>query len=302
MSWWKDLKIKIGQRRPLKRHTSFRIGGPARFFCEPKDASELKLLINRAKRYNISVLVIGSGSNILAADAGVEALVIRLSAAFFRKISIRNGIIESGSGVTLGALLMRAARRGFSGAEFLAGIPGTVGGALAMNAGITAEDRRQKTEIRAIGDLAESVTVMDRNGRIKKLEKKDLRFSYRKSNLGKFIVLNARFKLKKQNKRLIRNRISGYLDLRKDKLDLSHPSAGCIWRNPPHDSAGRLIDACGLKGKKIGGACVSRKHANFILNRNNAGSGDVLKLMALIRKKVKNKFNLILEPEIKIWK
>lgn len=301
---WLDGSVKttVKLRESLSRHTSFKIGGRARYFTQPRGIKELKLLINRAKRYNIPVLVIGSGSNILVSDSGVKALVIRLNAAFFRTVSSRGDYIEAGAGLSLGRLAAVSAKLGLSGAEFLSGIPGTLAGALVMNAGITEGAKSAPGKVRSIGDLVQSATVMGRDGKIKVLKKKDLKFGYRKSNFSGYIILSALLKLKKEERSVIVNRISGYLSLRKDKLDLSRPSAGCVFKNPAGNSAGRLIDLCGLKGAAVGGACVSQKHANFILNTGNASANDVLDLMAKIKRRVKKKFGVRLQPEIKIWK
>jgi len=292
MSWRRNLKGKIRLEEPLKKHTTFKIGGPARFFIEPGDIADLKLLLTSAKKYKIPILVIGSGSNILINDKGVKGMVLKLNSASFRRIFIKRNCLEAGSGATLRQLIQVAAERALSGAQFLAGIPGTVGGALAMNAGAWGKN---------IGELVQKATVMDYNGNIKVLNKKDIRFGYRKSSLRKFIILSACIKLAKKNKKEIKDNINKYLERRRNTQDASLPNAGCIFKNPPGKSAGRLIDLCGLKGKRIGGASVSVRHANFILNQGNAKAGDILKLMRLIKTEVKRKFNITLEPEIRIW-
>ncbi|MFA5145512.1 MAG: UDP-N-acetylmuramate dehydrogenase [Candidatus Omnitrophota bacterium] len=293
MTWWKGLRGKIKFKEPLNKHTTFKIGGPAGFFVEPYDAADLKLLIASAKRYKIRILTLGLGSNILISDKGIRGIVLRLSSPFFKKVFIRANYLEAGSAVTLNRIVQAACQRGFSGVEFLAGIPGTLGGALVMNAGAWG---------RNIGELVEEVTVMDRNGNIKLLRKKDIKFKYRSSSLAAYIILSARIKLAKGNKEKISSGIKKYLECRRDTQDVSFPGAGCAFKNPPGQSAGRLIDLCGLKGKKVGGAGISMRHANFILNCNRASARDVIKLMGLIRKTVKHKFNINLEPEIKIWK
>jgi len=211
-----------------------------------------------------------------------------------KKLSYRDNYLNVGSGVLLSRVVLFAQDYGLSGAEFLAGIPGTVGGALAMNAGIAQDNR-------SIAELVESVTVMDYRGNRKILNKKDIRFGYRTSSLSKYIILSALIKLNRKNKEQINDKIKAYLKYRKLTQDLSKPSAGCIFRNPTGNSAGRLIDLCGLKGKRIGGAGVSLKHANFILNLENAAARDVLQLTDLIKKEVRKKFNIDLKPEIKIW-
>jgi len=294
MNWWRNLKGRIRLAEPLKDHTYFKIGGPAKFFIEPQDPNDLKLLLSLVKRYNFPIFVIGRGSNLLISDKGINGVVLRLNAPYFKKLSYRDNYLNVGSGVLLSRVVLFAQDYSLSGAEFLAGIPGTVGGALAMNAGIAQDNR-------SIAELVESVTVMDYRGNRKILNKKDIRFGYRTSSLSKYIILSALIKLNRKNKEQINDKIKAYLKYRKLTQDLSKPSAGCIFRNPTGNSAGRLIDLCGLKGKRIGGAGVSLKHANFILNLENAAARDVLQLTGLIKKEVRKKFNIDLKPEIKIW-
>ena len=293
MSWWKELRGKVKLNYSLRNRTTFKIGGPAKFFFEPEDLKDLKLLLSLSNKHKIPFFVLGAGSNILVNDKGINGIVIRLNSPYFKKIIFKNNYIEAGSGAMLHQVMYLATRHSLSGAEFLAGIPGTLGGALVMNAGIPGEN---------IGDLVEKIMVMDYKGNIKTLNKKDIKFGYRSSNLSKYIILKARLKLIKEAKKKIKHNINRYLDYRHAAQDVSLPSAGCIFKNPKAESAGRLIDLCGLKGRRMGGACVSVKHANFILNLKCAKAGDVLKLMNLIRKRVKNKFNINLETEIKIWK
>ncbi|MEW6101426.1 MAG: UDP-N-acetylmuramate dehydrogenase [Candidatus Omnitrophota bacterium] len=293
MNWPKDLRDKVKEGEALKDKTTFRIGGCARFFAEPENGRELKDLLICARKNNLPVFILGSGSNILVNDKGVRGLVLRLNSPFFRKIKCQRNFIESASGVKIKELILKSYNNGLSGFEFLAGIPGTTAGALAMNAGSWG---------RSIGELAEEVKVMDYSGREKLIKKKGIRFGYRNSSLSKYIILGARFKLNKEKKAKIKENISGFLARRFQMQDLSFPNAGCIFRNPPQEHAGRLIDLCGLKGKKAGGAVISSKHGNFILNKGQASCSDVLSLMNLAKKKVKKKFNISLAPEIKIWR
>src|SRR3989338_545507 len=173
MNWWKNLKGKVKLAEPLKNHTTFKIGGPAKFFIEPRDHDDLKLLLSLVKRYNLPIFVIGRGSNLLISDKGINGVVLRLNMPYFKKISYRGNYLSVGSGVSLGKLILFAKEHGLSGAEFLAGIPGTAGGALAMNAGVAGDNR-------SILKLVESVTVMDYSGNRKMLNKKDIRFGYRR--------------------------------------------------------------------------------------------------------------------------
>jgi UDP-N-acetylmuramate dehydrogenase len=178
------------------------------------------------------------------------------------------------------------------GAEFLTGIPGTLGAAVLMNAG---------TKDRSIAEIVKTVKVIDYNGRVKIIGKKKINFQYRSSRLSRYIILSVQLKLVKSNKKKIAKKIKKYLVYRWATQDLTFPNAGCIFRNPGRLSAGRLIDVCGLKGKCFGGAQISLKHANFIANKNMATASDVIHLMDYIKRKVKQKFNNSLKPEIKIW-
>jgi UDP-N-acetylmuramate dehydrogenase len=292
MNWRKDLKGKVLLGEPLSKHTTFKIGGPAEFFIKPRDVHDLKLLLRGLKKYKMPILLLGAGSNILVGDKGIKAIVLKLDSPYFKKIIFRHNGLEAGCGLRLRQLVGLTKQRGLTGAEFLAGIPGTVGGALAMNAGAWGKN---------IGELVEKIRVMDYNGNTKILHKRQLKFGYRSSGLGKYIILNTYLKLSKKNKEEISDNIKECLRRRFATQDNSLPNAGCIFKNPPRESAGRLIDLCGLKGKKIGGAVISKKHANFILNQGHASASDVLRLVDLMRKRVNKRFNLTLQPEIKIW-
>jgi UDP-N-acetylmuramate dehydrogenase len=293
MNWQRKLKGKVKLNEPLKKYTTFKIGGPAKFLVEPQDADDLKLFLELRKKAGVPFRVIGSGSNILAGDRGFRGAVLKLSSPYFKRIKFDKFFLECGAGNSLGRVIAAAKTRGLSGLEFLSGIPGTAGGALVMNAG---------TNDKSIGSLVESVKVMDYNGRINDLFRTDLRLGYRRSNLSRYIILGCCLKLAKKGKKEIVNKAEEYLSRRRITQDLLRPSAGCIFKNPPGKSAGKLIDLCGLKGRKAGGAAVSKIHANFILNYGAAKAADVLKLMSLIKRRVKGKFNITLEPEIKIWR
>jgi UDP-N-acetylmuramate dehydrogenase len=301
MNWWEELKGKVKLGEPLKAHTTFKIGGAAKFFIEPKDIDDLKLLLNLLKRYKIPFLIIGAGSNILASDKGVNAAVVSLNSAYFKKIRFKNGYLEVGSGTCLSQLIFAAERRGLAGLEFLIGIPGTVGGALVMNAGISEKLKIKGLKVKNIGELVIDVTVIGRRGNVETIDKNKIRFGYRSSDLSKYIILGCCIKTTKKSRKEINKTIDRCLNYRLATQGLNWASAGCVFKNPSGDSAGRLIDLCGLKERKIGDAYISLKHANFILNRGNARSEDVFKLMDLMRKAVRDKFNIRLEHEIKIW-
>jgi UDP-N-acetylmuramate dehydrogenase len=297
MSWWKKLKKPGKLSEPLKKHTTFKIGGEARLFLQPRNYRELRQVVENCRRRALKVLVLGAGSNLLVSDRGVSAAVIKLDSPAFTKTSNLENIVEAGAGKPLNQLLAYCCLHGLSGLEFMAGIPGTLGGALVMNAGVCAGGKKL-----SIGDLVESVAVMDYNGKLKIIDRAKIDFGYRRSGLAKYIILSASLRLVPGDKKEVADNIRGYLDRRKASQDYGYPNAGCIFKNPQADFAGKLIDACGLKGKKIGSAAVSLKHANFIVNTGNASAKDVLGLMRLVKKEVKFKYNIVLEPEIKIWK
>jgi len=292
MHWYKSIKGRVRLSEPLSKHTSFKIGGPAKYFIEPTDYRDLQSVLLLLKKRRIPFSVIGSGSNILASDKGVERAILHLGSAYFKRLKIKGNLIEAGAGVGLSELVLRSRRKGLAGFEFLAGIPGSVGGGLVMNAGAWGEN---------LGDLVEKVKIMDYNGRVGILNIRDLRFGYRKSSLSSCIVLEAVLRFSKAERRAVQKRIRENFSRRRLSQDLGGPSAGSVFINPPKRFAGALIEVCGLKGRSYRGAMISNKHANFILNRREASSSDVLKLMDLAIKRVKAKFNIDLRPEIKIW-
>ncbi|MDD5281173.1 MAG: UDP-N-acetylmuramate dehydrogenase [Candidatus Omnitrophica bacterium] len=293
MRWPKNLNKKIKSRVKLAPLTSFKVGGKARFFFEAGDIEELQEALILAKRAGMPVFILGAGSNILVSDSGLNGLVIKLGGEFFKHIYRDRECLEAGAALQLSQLTLYARDNALTGLEFLTGLPGTLGGALAGNAGAWGK---------SIGSQVEEVRVLDYNGNPGLLGIKELKFSYRKSNLNKYIIVSARIKLDKGNKNAIGLKMKGYL-LQRNKAQRNNlPNAGCIFRNPDNDAAGRLIDACGLKGSLKGGAVISRVHANFILNKYKASSKDILFLMDLMQKKVRKEFKINLEPEIKIWR
>jgi len=293
MRWPRNLAKAIKTKVNLAGYTSFKIGGPAKYFFEPNNLKELRQVLVFAQQAGLRVFILGAGSNILVSDTGLDGLVIRLSSKDFRKCSCQGSCLEAGSGLKLNELISFSRKNNLSGLEFLAGIPGTLGGCLMGNAGAWGK---------SAGGLVEQTGVLDYNGKLKLLAGKQLKFAYRKSNLNKYIIIWAKLKLVPAQKKVITARINENLLRRKQSQCNSLPNAGCIFKNPGQGSAGRLIDSCGLKGIPSGQAVISKLHANFILNTGNAKSSDVLSLMELMRKKVKERFKVHLEPEIKIWK
>jgi len=294
MNLSKSLKNRIKSKKTLMRSlTTFKIGGATKYYFEPANQEELGESLIFAKKKKLKIYCIGSGSNVLADDKGLKGAVIRLNNKNFKNFKFQEAKLVAQAGCLLSSLIGQAGIRNLSGLEYFTGIPGTLGGALVMNAGI-----REKN----IGDLVEDVTIMDYNGSIKTLKKSEIGFGYRSSRLSGVVVLGATLKLKKSSAAKINEIREKLIAARKKSQDWSWPSAGCIFKNPPGESAGKLIDLCGLKGKRVGGAQVSLKHANFIVNKGNATSRDVLRLINIIKNAVNRKFKVKLESEIKIWR
>jgi UDP-N-acetylmuramate dehydrogenase len=296
----KRFKGEIKFNEPLSRQTTFKIGGKVRIWAKPNDLSSLRLLLKFAGESGLPILIIGNGSNILASDDSIEALAINLSAKNFSKISIDSKEIVAGAGINLGQLIKRCARAKKGGLEFLAGIPATLGGAIWMNAAAISEDKIYST-----ADILDEVRILTPNGRISNIKRSKIKFGYKTSNLPNCIILSAGLNLKNKSRNNINKIISKNIKRRANSQELKIPSAGCIFKNPSNNvssgiSAGYLIDRAGLKGRSIGRAQISKKHANFIVNLGRAKAGDVIRLIKLIRKKVLQKFAIELEPEIKI--
>jgi len=292
MLWPKALIKNIRSGVPLAQYTTFKIGGKAKYYFEPQNNRQLSQVLKSAAR-NVPIFLLGAGSNILISDSGVAGLVIRFCRANFKKITVRGKFIRCHSAVALSQLAQAAKNNGLSGAEFLAGIPGTVGGAVLMNAGAWGS---------SIADIVEEIQVMGYNGKIKVLKKNKIKFGYRCSGLEKYVILSAKFKLLPKSKAAVAGLMREYLCKRIAAQNTRFANAGCIFKNPVGYSAGKLIDQCGLKGVSIGNAVVCRKHANFILNRGKAKSADVLELIRHIRDSVRSKLNVNLQPEIKVWR
>lgn len=283
--------MKYLRNEPLKKHTSFRIGGPADFFCAPKTIADLKTALVFAEEKKLPIALLGAGTNLLCLDKGFAGLVVKLAGGL-KEIKEDEGNLIVGGGALLSQLISSAANYGLAGLEFLAGIPGTVGGAIVMNAGAWGED---------ISSLVESVMILDLKGQEKTFKKNDLAFSYRQSRLQaeKTIVVSATFKLKKSNKSAVMARLKEFAAKRKNRQPLGIPNAGSIFKNPPGTFAGKLLEDAGCKGLRVGDAGVSAKHANFIVNLGEAKASEVIKLMTKMQNLVYDKFKIKLEPEIK---
>lgn len=292
MSWYEEFGEQVRLDVPLAPLTWFGLGGPAKFFAQPRDLAQLQAIVARLRENEIPMYVLGSGANLLVNDNGVDGAVISLAAPEFKKVQIEKNAVTAGAGKDVQKLVLECTHAGLSGLECLAGIPGSVGGELKMNAGGAFGD---------IGSAVQTVTVMDTNGHIFERQKDDLVFEYRKSNITAKFILGATFDLSEDDPQRIMTKVKEIWMFKKNSQPLADKSAGCIFKNPRGLSAGALIDQTGLKGATVGGAEVSSKHANFITARKGSTAAEVLALIDLVKQRVKEKFDVMLETEVVIW-
>ncbi|MHB9145182.1 MAG: UDP-N-acetylmuramate dehydrogenase [Symbiobacteriia bacterium] len=277
----------------LSRHTSFRIGGPAELFVQVRSTLDLARALRFASDSQTPVHLLGSGTNVLVADEGIRGLVLKLDDEF-KEVSWDGPQVTAGAAVPLIGLARRATDMGLSGLEFGAGIPGSLGGAVVMNAG---------TYLGCIGDVTRRVWLMDARGELAEVSKDEMGFGYRTSLLSREprIVCKVEMVLSLGDREVMTTGLKEHLKRRAATQPLSFPSAGSCFKNPPGDYAGRLIEAVGAKGWRSGGAQVSELHANFLVNTGHATAKDVLALMERVKAAVRAQFGVELEPEIKIW-
>ncbi|MDP3790181.1 MAG: UDP-N-acetylmuramate dehydrogenase [Candidatus Omnitrophota bacterium] len=296
----KYIKGRVLYDEPMAKHTSFRVGGPAEVWAEPDDIDGIQACISLAKDRNIPVFVAGGGTNLLVRDEGIKGVVISMTSPKMKKVYYGDVKVSSTPAVRLGELIRSCADNSLGGLEFLAGVPGTVGGAVAMNAG--ARHYGKKDIWQSIGDFVHEIKAIDCDGNACIFTRKEFNFGYKISGLKGFIVTEIIFSLIKNDRESILSEYNKFLKNKKTTQDLSLPSAGCVFKNPAGvgKSAGELIDKCGLKGRRIGGAAVSRKHANFIVNAGGATAGDILSLIGIIKKEVRDKFSVELKLEIEV--
>lgn len=282
---------------PLARHTTFRVGGPVSCLAVPRTEKALGGLVREARRQGVPCVILGAGSNVLAWDGPMDVLVVKVTPSCCGEIRCRDAgdgekEVFAGAGAGLPRLLAFCLRNGFEGLEALVGIPGTVGGALVMNAG---------TREGAITDPLIELEFLDAEGMPQRLQKSQLSIGYRFTGLpGDSVVTGARFLLKQTERGALRARAAEIMRQRKRTQPLGLPSAGCVFKNPAGLSAGALIQRCGLKGFRVGDAEVSGKHANWIVNRGSARAADILALIQHIQQKVFRDFGVLLELEIKV--
>ncbi len=276
----------------LQKYTSFRTGGEAEIFVEPLGILELKRVLQFCKDKQKKVFIFGKGTNLLVGDNGVKGVVIHLGGINFKNVERNGKYILSGAGVNLAQLIRAAALSGFAGLEALAGIPGTVGGAVMMNAGGKYGD---------ISDTISSLTTMTLDGTIIKYKREDVEFEYRGCNLREQIVIEVEFQLNESKIEVVLEKMDEIYNEKQENQPLGTLNAGSVFKNTFQYKAAELIDKAKLKGLKVGGAIVSEKHANFIVNTGNATSTDILELIKIIKETILKKYNISLEEEIHIW-
>lgn len=285
---------RVRRNEPMSRHTTFRIGGPADLFAVVAEVDELQQVWRLCRRQGMPVRLLGGGANLLVLDHGVRGCVIKLGGGF-RATRWEGSRAVCRAGDFPVRIARQAARRGLTGMEWGAGVPGTLGGAVVMNAG---------TDLGSLQDVLVEVELMDEAGDIHVVPAADLGLAYRTSRLqgrDDVVVLSATIELRPGDPAEIRRRMERHLADRNARQPIHLPNAGSIFKNPPGDHAGRLIEQAGLKGARVGNAQISELHANFIVNLGQATAADVLELIRLAKQRVSERFGVELEEEVRIW-
>lgn len=290
------IKGEILYSVPMSAYTSFRVGGRVDYLAFPSDIQDLQEVLRRCNQQGVRYFVLGNGTNLLVRDGGIRGMAISLSRGFLRveEVGGRPGenLILAEAGGPLGKLVEFSSEKGLTGLEFAAGIPGTVGGAIFMNAGAFKEEMK---------GVLHSVRLMDPEGNISEKGKNELRFSYRSLEVEKGeVILGAQFSLRPENGQRVKAKVEENIRWRKTKQPWDLPSAGSVFKNPVQGPAGRFVEEAGLKGSRIGDAQVSEQHANFIVNRGKARARDILTLVEIIREKVFKEKGVWLETEIQV--
>ena len=285
---------KVRFDHSMAKHTTFQTGGNAEAYYESQTLEDLVRVLRFVKKEGIPFFIMGRGSNLLIKDDGVNALIILLRGALAtvheEDSSATN--LSAGAGLSISELLFHCKETGLGGLEFLAGIPGTVGGAVAMNAGAFGSEMESRVINIQIITHQEDITMLHRS---------QLQFAYRRMEMKEgSVIVRVNLRVKPESPEVISSRISEGILEKKKSQPLGFPSAGCVFKNPPNDYAGRLLERAGLKGKKIGGAMISEKHANYIINIGGATTSDILELMDLAKRKVSKETGIVLRPEIQV--
>lgn len=282
---------RVRIEEPMKKHTTFRTGGPALYFVTPSCEKEIASVVNLCRREKMPYYILGNGSNLLVSDKGYDGVIISMTKGF-SQIEVRDQVITAGSGALLSRIARTALEESLTGLEFAAGIPGTLGGAVVMNAGAYGGEMKQ---------VLQSVSVLTKDGQVKEIPAEELELGYRKSCIQReeYIVLSAEILLKQGKKSEIQAQMEDFAARRREKQPLEYPSGGSTFKRPEGYFAGKLIEDAGLKGFTVGGAQVSEKHSGFVINRNGATSADVYELCRQVQARVKEKFGVDLEMEVK---
>ena len=278
-------------QEPMKNHTTFRIGGPAACFVRPQDAGQVERILHICRENEVPWFILGNGSNLLVSDRGFDVVIIQIYRNMSR-IQVSGHHMTVQAGALLSAVAKQALREGLSGLEFASGIPGTVGGAVVMNAGAYGGEMK---------DVVESVTVLDEEGAVRKLAREELQMGYRTSLVKKkgYTVLEAVLKLNDGDPAAISARMEELKEQRVSKQPLEYPSAGSTFKRPEGYFAGKLIMDSGLRGFRVGGAQISEKHCGFVINTGDATAEDVVRLIRQVQDIVYEKFHVKLEPEVR---
>ena len=281
--------IKVIQAEVLAPYTTFKIGGPAKFFVIVKKEEEMLEALKWAKDNKEKYLILGKGANILVSDKGYDGLVIKNE---MKSLDCRDGVTICQSGLLVNEMMAECTKKGISGLEFMAGIPSTIGGAIVGNAGGLKK---------SIGDYIKLIRVIDKNLQAKELTKEQCQFGYRRSifQKGEYVILAVTFNLESGNTEKIVESVQNIIHKKNKIQPLEYPSAGCAFKNPDGMSAGQIIDELGLKGKTMGGAKISEKHANYIINTGYAKAEDVVMMISYIKQQARDKKGIQLQEEIK---
>jgi UDP-N-acetylmuramate dehydrogenase len=286
------LEAIVAQNHVLAPHTWYKIGGPARWYIRPRTPEELREATIRCVENSIPIYVLGLGANLLVSDQGVDGAVFRLDDEYWRRVKFDGTTAEVGAGVDMQKLIIRTIRQGLAGIESLAGIPGTIGGGIRMNAGGKYGD---------IGSAVQTVTVMDIEGTIFQRTRDDLEFEYRHTNIAARFILGATLSLEEDDPDRIMKKTKEIWMFKRNSQPLNTKNAGCVFKNPRGLSAGALIDQTGLKGMRLGGAEVSQKHATFLIAHPGCTADDIKRLIGIVKEKVWEKHEIGLETEVQIW-
>ena len=292
MNIFRGLEKIVDKDYPLAGHTWYGLGGLADYFVKPKNVEQLREVAKRCSENGVPIYVMGFGSNLLIADEGLRAAVVSLQSGRFSDVTYDGERVTASAGAELQKIVLSCVKKGLSGIEALAGIPGSVGGSIKMNAGGNFGD---------IGAAVESLTLMDSSGNIFEKSKPELVFDYRSTNVTAKFILESRFKLSRSDPDQIVRTVKEIWIYKKNNQPLNTRNSGCIFKNPRGVSAGALVDRAGLKNLRIGGAVVSDKHANFIIAEKGCTSRDVMRLIEAVRQRVTEQFDIKLELEIEIW-